>query len=73
MSPIQCRGAPRIGAGSRGTAEDEHWDALDIMEDDLIYLMVPVPYTGDEDIPMWMCHHTRGGGGRFTRLLRKVA
>lgn len=73
MSSIQHRGASRIGARPRGTVGGEHGDALDIIEEDLISLTVPVPYTRDEDILMWMRRHTRGGEGCFTRLLRKVA
>ena len=72
MSPISRRGVPRIGAGPSGTAGSEKGDTLDLLEEDLIQLMLHVPYTRDEDIPMRMHRHTGGGGGHFTRLLRKV-
>ena len=51
----------------------EQGDPLDLVEEDLIQLTVPIPYTWDEDIPLCMRHHTSGGRGRFTRLLCKVA
>ena len=73
MSPIQRRGALRIGAGLRNTIGDEQGDALDLLEMDLIQLTVPVSYTQEEDIPIRMLRHTGCGGGCFTRLLCKVA
>ena len=73
MSPISRRGVQRIGVEPSGTVESEQGDTLDLLEEDLIQLTVLVPYTRDEDIPMRMRRHTDSGGGRFTRLLRKVA
>ena len=72
MSLIQRRGAPRTGAGPSDTTRDDQSD-LDHVEEDLIYLTVPIPYIRDEDIPICMRRHIGSGGGRFTRLLRKVA
>ena len=73
MSPITRRGVLRIGAGSSGMAGSEKGHTLDLLEEDHIQMMVPVPYTRDEDIPMHMRQHTNDGRGRFTRLLYKVA
>ena len=73
MSPIQRRGTLRMGVGPSGMAGSEHGDSLNLLEEDLIHLTVPVSYTRDEDIPMQMHRHTGGGRGRFTRLLHKVA
>ena len=72
MSLISQRGAPWIGTGPSSTARDKQTD-LDMVKEDLTQLTVLIPYTRDEDIPIHMCHHTGGGGGRFTQLLRKVA
>ena len=73
MSTISRRGALRIGVGSSDMVGSEHGDPLDLVEEDLIQLTTPIPYTRDEDMPLRMCRHTVGGGGLFTRLLRKVA
>ena len=72
MSPISLKGAPRIGTGPSGTARDEETD-LDLVEEFLMQLTIPIPYTRDEDIPVRMRRHTSGGGSRFTRLFRKIA
>ena len=53
MSPISRRGAPRIGVGPSGTVGSEG-DPLDLVEEDLIELMILIPYTQDEDIPLRM-------------------
>ena len=58
--------------GPSGTTKDDQ-SYLDHVVEDLIHLMVPIPYTRDEDILVHMRRHTGGGRGRFTRLLRKVA
>ena len=73
MSLISRRGVSRTRAGPRGTTESEHGDPLDLLEEDLIQLTIPIPYTWDEDIPMHMRRHTDSGRGHFTRVLRKVA
>jgi hypothetical protein len=65
MSPIQHRGALRIGLGLSGTARGEQGDALDILEEDIIQSMIPIPYTSDDNIPMQMRRHNGGGGGYF--------
>ena len=46
---------------------------LDLVEESLMQLTIPIPYTRDEDIPIHMRRHTGSGGGRFTQLLCKVA
>ena len=66
MSPISRRGALRIGVGPIGTTGNEHGDPLDLVEEDLIQLTVPIPCTRDEDIPLHMHRHTSGGRGHFT-------
>lgn len=70
---MQLHEASRIGARPRGTTEDEKGDTLDLMEENLKQLMVLVPYTREEDIPIHMCRHPRGGGGCFSHLLHKLA
>jgi hypothetical protein len=51
---------------SSDTTGGEQGDALDLLEEDLIHLMVTIPYTRDEDILMWICRHTGGDRERFT-------
>ena len=46
--------------------KSEHGDPLDLVEEDLIQLTVPIPYTRDKDIPLCMRRHTGGDEGRFT-------
>ena len=72
MSPISRSGAPRIGTGPSDIVGVDQSD-LDIVEEDLIQLRVLILYARDEDIPFYMRCHTGGGGGRFMRLLHKVA
>ena len=71
MSPLVWRGAPHGGAGPCGTA-DEDTD-LDKVGESLTQLMIGVPLTRDDDIPIRMRRHASGGGSRFARLFRKVA
>ena len=73
MSLIQCHGSLRIGAGPSDIDRDGQGDTLDLLEEDLIQLTIPVSYTREEDIPMCMNHHIRDDRGCFTRLLHKVA
>ena len=65
MSLISQRGAPQTGASPSGTAKDEETD-LDLVEESLMQLTIPILYTRDEDTPVRMRHHTSGGGSRFT-------
>ena len=71
MSPLIWRGATHTSAGPSGTAGDDE-TTLDLVEESLMQLTVSIPYTKDEDIPIWMCRHTSGGRCRFTRLFRKI-
>ena len=71
MSPLSRRGASHTGAGPSGTAEDDETD-LDLVKQSLMQLIMPVPYTRDEDILIWMRCHTSGGGSRFMRLFCKI-
>lgn len=66
------RGASRTGMGPSCIARGDQSD-LDLVEEDLIQLTVPISYTRDEDIPICMHRHTGGSGGHFTRMLYKVA
>ena len=72
MSPLTRRGATYSCAGLSGTAGDDE-TALDLVEESLMQLIVSVPYTRDEDIPIHMRRHTNDGGSRFMQLFRKVA
>ena len=65
MSPLTRRGATHAVAGPSGTASDYDTD-LDVVEESLTQLMISVPLTRDEDIPICMRCHTSGGGSRFT-------
>ena len=53
MSPLTRRGATHSVAGSSNTADDDE-TALDMVEESLMQLIVSVPYTRDEDIPICM-------------------
>ena len=64
MSLISQRGAPQIGIGLNYTTRDEETD-LDLVEESLMQLTIPIPYTRDEDIPIRMRRHTSGGGSHF--------
>ena len=64
MSPLTRRGAPHLVAGPSGTTSDDETD-VDVAEESLMQLTMPVPLTRDEDIPICMCHHTSGGRSRF--------
>jgi phenolic acid decarboxylase len=72
MSLISRRGAPQTGTSSSDTARDEEID-LDLVEESLMQLTMPVPYTRDEDISIRMRHHNSRGETHFTRLFRKIA
>ena len=72
MSSLTQRGATHAGVGLSGTAGDYDTD-LDEVEESLTRLMISVPLTRDEDIPVHMRQHTSGGGNRFARLFRKFA
>ena len=65
MSPLSWRGISQTSAVPSSTAKDEETN-LDLVEESLMQLTMPVPYTKDEDIPVRMCHHNSGGGSRFT-------
>ena len=69
MSPIQHQGELRVGAGLSGIIGGKQGDTLDLLEEELIQLTVPILYTRDEDIPMSMRRHTRRDGGCFMWLL----
>ena len=65
MSLISWTGAPQTNACPSGTTRDEETD-LDLVEESLMQLTIPIPYTRDEDIPVRMRRHTSSGGSRFT-------
>lgn len=71
MSLLVRRGASQGGVGPSGTAGKYDTD-LDEVEESLTQLMITIPLTGDEDIPIHMHRHASGGGSRFSRLFRKV-
>ena len=70
MSPLVRRGAAHGGAGTSGTAGED--TDLNEVEESLTQLMIYVPLTRDEDIPIRMRRHASGGGSRFTRMFCKV-
>ena len=72
MSPLVRRGVSQGGAGLSGTASEYDID-LDEVEESLTQLMISVPLTRDEDIPIRMRRHASGGSSRFSLLFRKVA
>ena len=51
MSLLTRRGASHIGEGLSGTTGDDETD-LDLVEESLMQLMMSVPYTRDDDIPI---------------------
>jgi hypothetical protein len=71
MSPLVRRGAAHGGVGPIGTT-GEYDTNLDEVEESLTQLMISVPLTRDEDIPIRMRRHANGGGSRFARLFHKV-
>ena len=72
MSPLSRRSVSQTCAGPSGTATDEETN-LDLVEESLMQLTMPIPYNRDEDVPVRMRHHTSGGGSRFMQLFRKIA
>ena len=64
MSPLTQRCATHSVAGPSGIAGNDDID-LDVVEESLMQLMMLVPLTRDEDIPIRMRCHTSDGGGHF--------
>lgn len=65
MSLLSRRGVSQRGVGPSSTSRDEETD-LDLVEESLMQLTMPVPYTRDEDILIHMRCHTSGGRSHFT-------